>query len=224
PSFAFDKTRLQLLTAKAQDLAGKTETAYSDLLKTFAAAPVREVQAALYEYGKKLGKTESTVDAEVWDTRSANAKPAIPFTIESFINGKKVSLDDFKGKVVLVDFWYPNCGPCMRSFPYLQDLYLKYKDSGLVFLGVNGFEEQAPFVMPLVKSRGWGFIPLKGDIKFCTDVYKVRAFPATFLIGADGKVYFRPDTFDQRQHDIADMQIQALLAAAKAGNQGEKSN
>lgn len=215
PTFTFDKTRLELLTAKAKDISGKTADAYTDLLKIFAATPEHKLQSALYDYGTKLGKSQSAVDAEVWKERVAASKPEIPFTLDSFIDGKKVSLADFKGKVVLLDFWYPNCGPCMNAMPYLEDLYNKYKDAGLVFLGVNGFEEQAAFVMPLVKARGWGFTPLKGDRKFCSDVYKVRGFPSTFLIGADGRVYFKPFTYDHHQEDVTDMQIQALLAAAK---------
>ena len=215
PTSIFDKTRLELLTAKAQAVSGNPETAYSDLLKVFAKEPEHALQDALYKYGKILGKSESAVDGEVWNLRSSNATPAIPFTLESFLDGKKVSLSDYKGKVVLLDFWYPNCGPCMGAMPYLQDLYSKYKDSGLVYLGVNGIEGQADFVMPMVKKRGWGFIPLRGDKKFTADVYKVRGYPSTFLIGADGRVYFKPFTYDQHQHDITDLQIQALLDEAK---------
>jgi thiol-disulfide isomerase/thioredoxin len=222
PTYTFNKARLELMTARANDISGKTADAYGDLLKIFAATPEHDLQTALYDYGKKLGKSENVVDGEVWKARADASKPEIPFTLESFVDGKKVSLADYKGKVVLVDFWYPNCGPCMNAMPYLEDLYNKYKDSGLVFLGVNGIEEQAAFVMPLVKARGWGFLPLKGDQKFCSDVYKVRGFPSTFLIGADGRVYFKPFTYDRHQEDVTDMQIQALLAAAKDGAATER--
>jgi len=210
-----DSTRLQLLKAKAEDLVGDTSIAYADLLKIFAERPVRQVRPVLYQYGKKLGKGESTVDEEVWNARHASAKPATPFALESFIDGKKVSLDDYKGKVVLLDFWFPNCGPCRTAMPYLQALWTKYKDSGLVFLGVNGIEGQADFVMPLVKSSNWGMIPLRGTEQWCSDVYKVRMFPSTFLIGPDGRVYFRPHVDDSHQYEIAEMQIEALLAAVK---------
>ncbi len=207
------QTRLQLLKAKAQDVSGKTQAAYSDLLKSFAEEPAPEVQPALYQYGGKLGKNNKSIDEEVWNLRSTSAKPAIPFSLESFTDGKKVALDDYKGKVVLLDFWYPSCGPCLQAMPYMQDLYSKYKDSGLVFIGVNGMEGEENFVMPLVKSRGWGFIPLKGSEKWGREEYKVDSYPSTFLIGPDGKVYFKPHTYDQEQHDIADMEIRALLAA-----------
>lgn len=214
PGYALDPTRLQLLKAKAQDLAGNPLTAYTDLLKIFADRPVREVQPVLYQYGKKLGKSESTVNEELRNTRRSTAKPATAFSLESFIDGKKVSLDDLKGKVVILDFWFPNCGPCMQSMPYLQALWTKYKDSGLVFLGVNAVEGQADFVMPVVKSNKWGMIPLRGTTEWCSNVYKVRAYPSTFLIGADGRLYFRPHVDDSHEYEIAEMQIEALLAAA----------
>ena len=116
----------------------------------------------------------------------------------------------------MLDFWYPNCGPCMESMPYLQALWTKYRDSGLVFLGVNGVEGQADFVMPLVKSKQWGMIPLRGTADWCNDAYKVNSFPSTFLIGSDGRVYFHPHVYDSHQYEIAEMEIDALVAAAKA--------
>ncbi len=116
----------------------------------------------------------------------------------------------------MLDFWYPSCGPCLLAMPYMQQLWSKYKDSGLVFLGINGMEGEANLVMPLVKARGWGFIPLRGTEKWGKEVYQVQSYPSTFLIGADGKVYFRPHTYDQEHSDIAEMQIKALLAAAQS--------
>jgi tetratricopeptide (TPR) repeat protein len=222
PGPFLSQTRVQLLKAKAQDLSGNTQAAYTDLLKIFAEQPVPQMQSVLYQYGDKLGKSQKNVEDEVWNLRAANAKPATPFSLESFIDGKKVSLDDYRGKIVLLDFWYPSCGPCLEAMPYMQDLWAKYKDSGLVFLGVNGMEGEADFVMPLVKSRGWGFTPLKGSEKWCTDVYQVSGFPTTLLIGADGKVYFKPHTYDHEQHDIAEMEIQALLAAAELNKKNEQ--
>jgi len=136
--------------------------------------------------------------------------------LESFIDGKKVSLDDYKGKVVLLDFWYPTCSPCLGAMPYLQALWTKYKDSGLVFFGVNGMEPQGDFVMPLVTSKKWGMVPLKSTDAWCRDTYQVLGYPSTFLIGADGRVYFRPDFFDSRDYETGEMQVEALLAAARA--------
>ncbi len=221
PGFGLSSTRLQLLKAKAQDSSGNTQTAYTELLKTFSDQPLPQVRPVLYQFGKKLNKSDKDVDNEVWALRTSNAKPAIPFSLESFVDGKKVSLDDFKGKVVIVDFWYPSCGPCMLAMPYMHKLWVKYKDSGVVFLGVNGMEGEESLVMPLVKARGWGFIPLKGNQKWGEEVYKVSSYPSTFFIGPDGKVYFRPHTYDQEHYEIAEMEIESLLALSKQSNKNQ---
>jgi thiol-disulfide isomerase/thioredoxin len=205
------RARLQLLTARATDRAGNTAAAYGDLVKAFAAEPLPQVEPAIYEYGAKLNKNHAAVDAEIVAARSAAAKPATPFSLESFVDGKTVSLSDFSGRVVLLDFWYPNCGPCRGSMPYLQQLWHKYQDQGLVFLGINGLENQAPQVMPLVKNLGWSFTPLKGTEKWADEVYHVRGYPTTFYIGRDGRVYFMTHVYNEATMAIADLEIKALL-------------
>ena len=214
PSYV-SKQRLLLATARAQDRANQLEAAYGDLLKAYAPQPGPKLELALYGYGTRLGKDAATVDTDVWALRTAAAKPATPFTLESFLDGKQVSLADFKGKVVLLDFWFPNCGPCRGSFPLLERLYAKHKSEGLVYLGINGLEAQDPQVMPLWKSLGLSFTPLKSNSKWADEVYGVQGYPTTFYIGADQQLYFKTHVYDENTFAIADMQLTALLKAAK---------
>ncbi len=222
PGYVFSKVRLNLLTAEAKEISAGPAESYVFLLKDVAAFPSDREILALYASGKKLGKNREQVDAELWGARSAASTPAIPFSLESFTTGKKVSLDDYKGHVVIVDFWYPNCGPCMASFPYLHGILEKFKDQGVVLLAINGIEGQAPFVLPLLKSKGLDdFIPLRGNEKWCSDVYHVRGFPTTFFIGADGRVYFKTHVYSPETQSMAELQIEALLRAQQEGKSSQ---
>jgi hypothetical protein len=116
PGYA-DHARLDLLKARAADASGETERAYQDLLKIFASDPTDELQAAIATYAQKLGKTQNQTDSSVLRMRDANAKPAVPFTLPGYGEQKKVSLSDFRGRVVLLNFWFPECGPCRGEFP-----------------------------------------------------------------------------------------------------------
>jgi hypothetical protein len=71
--------------------------------------------------------------------------------------------------------------------------------------------------MPLLKSLGWGFTPLKGSEKRADEVYHVRGYPTTFYIGRDGRVYFMTHVYDDATMGVADMEIKALLKAAPPG-------
>lgn len=211
PGRQFDMRRKELLQARALDAAGKTTEAYSALLTSYAKHPTDEIHTAMVEYGTRLGKTSQEVDAAIWSAIEANATPAIPFSLQKFTDDSQVSLAGYKGHVVIVDFWYPNCGPCRASFPYLQQLASKYKDKGVVVLAINGMEGQAAFVLPLMRSKGYDFIPLKGNEEWASNVYHVRGYPSTFLIGEDGRLYFKPHVYDDMEERATELEIEELL-------------
>ncbi len=202
--------------ARAQALAGqgKVDTAYANLLKEFAATPSDEVQAALNTYGQKLGKTEAQVEADIAAQRTNAAKPGLPFTLTDYATGKPVSLSDYKGRVVLVNFWYPKCGACRVEFPYLQMSLEKYKSQGFEILAINGHPPEDSWVMPLIKGWHLGFIPLKGTDEVLS-AYKVWGFPYNFLYGSDGKIYPMPEQVLPATLREFQLQLEALLYQAK---------
>ncbi|MHB1958364.1 MAG: redoxin family protein [Acidobacteriaceae bacterium] len=212
PNVYFDMTRKELLSALALDESGKTSAAFSALSMDYAKHPTDEVRAALVRYGARLGKNSEQIEASIWSVIRASSTPAIPFSLQDFSNGKQVSLADFRGHVVVVDFWFPNCGPCRESFPHLQKIAQKYKGQGLVVIAINGMEAQDSFVLPMLRSKGYDFIPLKGRQQWALDVYHVQAFPSTFLIGEDGRVYFRPHLYDDSDEHAVGLEIDELLS------------
>src|SRR5439155_22533326 len=98
---------LVLAKADADAGAGKPDEAYATFVESVAAAPDDRVQAALAKYGAALNKTPQQIDADVWRIRDAKATPAAPFQLASSTDGKPAQLSDYRGRVVLLAFWFP---------------------------------------------------------------------------------------------------------------------
>lgn len=109
------------------------------------------------------------------------------------LDGKKISLpDDFKGKVVVVDFWATWCGPYIRELPRIKQAYAKYKDRGVVFVGISLDQlRDRDAVVRFVKEQGMEW-PQSFSGRGWDDLsalrYGVRNIPAMMVIGSDGKI------------------------------------
>jgi thiol-disulfide isomerase/thioredoxin len=109
-------------------------------------------------------------------------------------DGKTVSLADFKGKVVLVNFWATWCGPCRQEMPEIIALHKKYKDRGLVVLSIASDDTPEP-VDALLKDS-----PLPFTVIYGTDdmkrTYAVNSLPTTVLIDKSGQIVFDIDGYN----------------------------
>ncbi len=101
---------------------GSLQAAYDGLAKQMAESPSEPLRAALLKYGTKLKKDRAEVDADVWRVVEAKATPAKDFTFPRYGDEKEVSLADYSGRIVLLNLWYPFCGPCRGEAPYLQKI------------------------------------------------------------------------------------------------------
>ena len=105
------------------------------------------------------------------------------------LEGKTVSLSDYKGKVVLLDFWATWCGPCRMAMPGLQKMHESLKSKGLVVLGVSLDKNPPVQVPPFLKQMGITYPNVADNPKDpCSAKWDVRAIPSLFLIDRKGNV------------------------------------
>ncbi len=103
----------------------------------------------------------------------------------SIINEGDITIDNLKGKVVVLNFWATWCPPCKKEMPLLEATYNKYKEKGLIVLGVN-YNEDSETITKFVKEMGITFpVALDRDFKV-TKAYGVLALPTTFFIDRNG--------------------------------------
>lgn len=212
PAHDFDMRRAELLHARALELLGKKQEAFSCLVSCYSKHPDDDVHSAIRGYGQKLGMTAQQTQNAVWSSISANATAAIPVSLPGFTEGTLVSLAGYRGHVVILDFWYPRCGPCREGLPYLAQVAAKSKQRGVVVLAINVSPEEDSEVMPFLKSQGYDFIPLKGSEEWADAKYHVHFFPTTLIIGSDGRVYFRPHLYNRIEERTAELEVEELLA------------
>lgn len=124
-------------------------------------------------------------EAVCLDTASVIGKCAPPFELPD-INGKKVNLADYQGKVVLVHFWATYCGPCKKEMPSLHNLYLALKKDGFIVLAVSKDENVKP-VRSYVKKQDLSFpVVVDKDDEVSFVQYGVSNLPVSFLIDRNG--------------------------------------
>jgi thiol-disulfide isomerase/thioredoxin len=210
-----DTTVLDLLKAEARDKAGDTAKAYEGLVAIAAKEPTGEINTALARYGAKLRKSPADVTADIWKVRDAEAKPAPAFTMPDYPDSKPVNLSDYKGKVVLINFWYPTCGPCRGEFPTLQRVLDKYKDRGFVILSPNVLPAENDLVMPYLRNTGYTFRPLQSNTDWAKENYGARGYPSNHLVDAEGRIVFNPGVIrGERAARTFELQVEALLERA----------
>ncbi|ATA53716.1 cytochrome C biogenesis protein [Variovorax boronicumulans] len=149
------------------------------------------------------------------DLRVEGRLPSLAGATE-WINSAPLTPEALRGKVVLVDFWTYSCINCLRTLPYVRAWAEKYKDAGLVVLGVHApefaFEKNPANVRKAVKDLGIGFpVALDNDFSIWRG-FDNQAWPAFYFVDAQGRI--RHHQFGENRYDKAEQVIQQLLAEA----------
>lgn len=208
------------LYAGAHDEMTKALTSYPNFPNAIfidgqALAHLNQDDAAKAQF-EKFVKMETTDDLDrrralryISEPSLARARMAPAFEVMT-ADGQRVSLDDFKGKVVLLDFWATWCGPCREALPHMKDIAKKFQGQPLVILSVSLDDNQDKW-KEFISKNGMNWLQYRdgGFTGPISTLFEVRAIPQTFTIDADGVLQ------DEKIGDASEGKLKKLLARAR---------
>jgi len=112
------------------------------------------------------------------------------------LNSENVSLADYKGQIVLIDFFYKSCYPCLKALPILQSLHQKYQSKGLAVVGIDIVDKDNNDLKTFFSKRGINYKILLADKDVVND-YKISVAPTIYLIDKNGKILYANTGFNE---------------------------
>jgi thiol-disulfide isomerase/thioredoxin len=195
-------TMAQLVMAPDRPVAGRLT--WATVQKTNAGRVVLEVRVDFNEFsaGEPLPDDLFTFDppkkAKLVEDLVIPGQPGAallnhdsPNFQAKTLTGEKVNLNDYRGKVILLDFWATWCPPCRAELPTIAKLYGDYKDKNVVVFGVN--EEEGGVAKKYLEKNSLNLPTLEDASQKAHRLYRISAIPTVYIIATDGKVmkYFR---------------------------------
>lgn len=178
-------------TAAAEKVFKKTQKVYEKQLEQDK--DDRSALSGLANIHEKLGNLELASEYQVKADPSLGwVGQVLPDFFSSVVDldGKPISLADYRGKVVLLDFWAVWCGPCLGEIPRIKAVYERYHDKGFDVIGVS-LDEDAAVLREFIKEKGIPWRQIFDGQKWAGHLvkqYGVHGIPAPFLMDREGKV------------------------------------
>jgi peroxiredoxin len=173
-------------------------------LSVFALIALFTLGFALQSCSKADGTQEAkqqVAQSNMQQTQSSQSNyPVAPDFSLTDHNGKTVKLSDYKGQVVILDFWATWCGPCRMEIPGFVKLYNKYQDKGVHIIGVSLDRDGWTPVRPFMQQYNIDYSIVLGNQQVVSAYGGINAIPTTFIINKDGQVVdkvvgYKPDTY-----------------------------
>jgi peroxiredoxin/YHS domain-containing protein len=175
-------------------LAQHPETAICSVCRVHEGETAPEKVAASSEYQGETHYFCSKKCKETFDSDpEAYLPPVLPRSAPNFtlanLAGEKIALENFRGKIVLLDFWATWCKPCVKSMPALQKVHDQFASKNFTALGVSIDEDGKEKVESFVKKHKIAYpILLDGDKNPAWETYKVKVIPMLFLVDPQGQI------------------------------------
>ena len=124
--------------------------------------------------------------------------------------GENLRLSEFRGDVVMINFWATWCGPCRQEMPLLDELYTRYERVGFNLLGVN-IDDDSSRAMDMIDELGVNFPVLFDARKEVSKLYEVEAMPVTVIVDREGTVRYVHHGYKPGYEEMYLDQIRSLL-------------
>ncbi len=185
------------------------------LVLMFIVAGCKKKETGQQQQAEVEAKEKPTSPSVVKAPPSPDSKPAPSFTLQD-LNGKTVSLSDFKGKVVILDFWATWCPPCVKEIPHFVEIYEQYSDREFAIVGISVDREGIGVVKSFAQKYKVNYPILMTDGKVEKVYGNIMSIPTTFVIDSEGKI--RRKYIGYRDKAVFEMDIKTFLAEANARN------
>lgn len=130
-------------------------------------------------------------------------KPGMPIPIVAYNDpaGKPVSIADYKGKILLIDFWASWCGPCRTSIPKVKEVYNKYREKGFDVLSISIDKDEKAWRKAMSEENMPWSQTLSPDMNKTMDLFLFSGIPTLYLVDREGKIIQKYTGYSQQVDD-----------------------
>lgn len=205
-----------ILKAELESLLNNKQKAFDLLFEESVRQPDVLITKAMEKHGKVLGMSQAYIQNKLWIALKKNMPEATGFTLPNSINGDLVSLSDFKGKVILLTYWFPGCGPCRAEFPHFENVLNKLGKERPIYLALNILTREQHLVESFFTMNKVSFTSLNDTKKRDKGTLNNNnVAPVNFIIDRAGNVAFSHFKTDAHSENELEQMLRLAIEQSK---------